>query len=38
MKVIGRRGARKPSVAKGAAQGVRVDVGDGGLYFDSGVK
>ena len=38
MKVIGRRGANEPGVAEGAAQGVGVEVGEGGFQLDGGVK
>ena len=38
MKVVGRRGVNKPSVAESAAQGVRIEVGKGGFQLDSGVK
>ena len=38
MKVVGWRGPREPSVAKSAAQGIGIDVGDGRLYLDSSVK
>ena len=38
MKVVGWRGAHKPSVAESAAQGVRIEVGKGGFQLDSGIK
>ena len=38
MEVVGRRGANKPSVAECAAQGVGVEVGEGGFQLDSSVK
>ena len=38
MEVIGRRRPGKPSAAKGAAQGIRVEVGDGRLHLDSSIK
>ena len=38
MKVIRRRRANKPGVAEGAAQGIGVEVGKGGLQLDSSVK
>ena len=38
MEVVGRRGANKPSIAKGVAQGVRIEVGEGRLQLDSSVK
>ena len=38
VEVIGRRGANKPGVAEGAAQGVGVEVGEGGFQLDSSVK
>ena len=38
MKVVGRRRLGEPSVAKGAAQGIRIEVSDGRLHLDSSVK
>ena len=38
VEVVGWRGANKPSVAEGVAQGVRIEVGKGGFQLDSGVK
>ena len=38
MKVVGRRGANKPSVAESAAQGIRIEVSKGGFQLDSSVK